>query len=110
MEHDTRTDPHGTMQLIASLHLQAEPGGGGLVIDDRTLTAARINPSAYVLLEALHEPRTQKDLALALADAADCGIREATAPVVQLIQELTRLGWLEFHARPAGEGRESRFH
>lgn len=110
MEYDLQTDPHTTMRLIPSLHLQPEPGGGGIVVDDRTLTAARINPSAYVLLAVLHEPRTCQDLALALADAADCGIREATAPVIQLIDELARLGWLEFHSPEKGTAHGSRFH
>jgi hypothetical protein len=84
------------MQLIASLHLQEEPDGGAVVIDDRTLTASRLNKAASLLLHALQQPRTQEDLVTLLAGAADCSIQEAAAPVTKLVTELRGLGWIEY--------------
>jgi hypothetical protein len=98
MAHDicaTPAHPQKTIQLINSLHLKKEPDGGALVIDDRTLTVAHLNTAAYILLEAIHQPRTQEDLVTILADAANCDIHDAVAPVAQLVDELTDFGWIE---------------
>ena len=85
----------GTIRLVDSLHLQKEPDGSARVIDDRTFTAAHVNKAACIILEALHEPCTQQELAAALADAADCRVDDAVAPVVRLLDELTAFGWIE---------------
>lgn len=87
--------PPKTMRLAGSLHLQAEPGGGALIIDDRTFAAARLNKSAHILLEALKQPRTQEELATILADAANCDTGEATGPVTRFVDELANRGWIE---------------
>lgn len=91
----TPGNPQQTMRLAGCLHLQGEPDGGALVIDDRTLTTARINGTARILLEALHQPRTQEDLVTVLADAANCDTDDAAAPIAHLVDKLTELGWLE---------------
>ena len=108
MAYDTPTDSQRTMQLIGSIHLQKEPDGGALVIDDRTLTAARVNKAAYVLLQALHQPRTQEDLVTILADAANCDADDAVAPTAQLVNELKDLGWIELQSNAADTGTTSR--
>ncbi|PPT79661.1 PqqD family protein [Xanthomonas theicola] len=82
------------MQLISAVHLQPEEDGGAIVIDDRTLTAAYINKAAYVILQALHQPCTKEHLVVTLAEAANCDLEDAAAPVIKLIDELTELGWL----------------
>lgn len=87
--------PPKTIRLVGSLHLQTEPGGGALIVDDRTFTTARLNKSARILLEALKQPRTQEELATILADAANCGTGEATAPVTRFVEELADRGWIE---------------
>lgn len=87
------------MQIISSLHLQKEPDGGALVIDDRTLTAAHVNKTAYILLQALHQSRTQEDLVTILSDAVNCDAGDAAAPVAQLVNELAALGWIEFQSK-----------
>lgn len=97
---DMRSDeipPGTTMQLADSIHVREEPDGSALVIDDRTLTAARLNKAAYVLLQALHQPRTLGELVSILAEAAHCHVSESAAPVVKLVQEISHLGWVEFH-------------
>ena len=98
MAYDTPTHSQRTMQLISSLHLQKEPDGGALVIDDRTLTAAHLNKAAYILLQALQQPRTQEDLVTILADAANCNADNAVAHVAQLVDELTEFDWIEFRS------------
>lgn len=98
----TPTSSQRTMQLISSLHLQGEPEGGALVIDDRTLTVTRLNKAAYLLLEALHQPRTQEDLVTILAHAANCDTDDAVAPVAQLVDELTDSGWIELRSNATG--------
>lgn len=90
------------MQLISSLHLQKEPDGGALVIDDRTLMAAHLNTAAYVLLEALRQPRTQEELVTILAQAANCDTGDSAAPAARLVDELTDFGWIEFGGNAAG--------
>lgn len=97
-------DPHAdenirakTIRLASSIHLREEADGGALVIDDRTLTAARLNKSAYVLCQALSRPRTLEDLVSIFADTANCAVSEALAPVSKLIEAITRLGWIECH-------------
>ena len=85
----------GTIRRTDSLHLQEESDGSARVIDDRTFTAAHVNKAARIILEALNEPRTQRELATILADAADCGVDEAVEPVARLVDELTALGWIE---------------
>ncbi|WP_158014488.1 PqqD family peptide modification chaperone [Ralstonia solanacearum] len=105
MAHDTHATPvrrYEAMQLVGSLHLEAEPDGGALVIDDRTLIAARVNKSAYLLLQALHQPRTLADLVTILTDAAQCNAAAAEASVAQLVDELVGLGWVESPGRVAG--------
>ncbi|MHA6881629.1 PqqD family peptide modification chaperone [Ralstonia pseudosolanacearum] len=92
--HATQARRRDAMQLVDSLHLEAEPDGGAVVIDDRTLTAARVNPSAYLLLQALQQPRTRAELAALLADAAHCSADAADASVSGLIDELADLGWI----------------
>lgn len=92
------------MQLISSLHLQKEPDGGAHVIDDRTLMAAHLNKAACILLEALHQPRTQEELVTVLAEAADCDTGDAVAPVAQLIEEIKELGWIEFRTDAVDNG------
>jgi hypothetical protein len=99
MAHDMLADPARsgrTMQLVSSLHLQKEPDGGGLAIDDRTLMVAHLNAAAYILLEALRRPRTQEELVTILAQEANCGTGDSVAPVAQLIDELTEFKWIEF--------------
>lgn len=100
----TPTDSRRTMQVISSIHLQEEPDGGALVIDDRTLTVARINKAAYVLFQALLQPRTQEDLITILAEAANCDVSDAAAPVARLVNELGNLGWIEFQDNVADTG------
>ncbi|MEU9454325.1 PqqD family protein [Streptomyces sp. NPDC048277] len=80
---------------MGSLHLRPEPDGGARVIDDTTFTAAQVNTSARILLEALREPRTEQELVTTLALAADCTPAEATAPVARLLADLTAYGWIE---------------
>jgi hypothetical protein len=77
--------------------LREEADGGALVVDDRTLTAARINKSAYVLFQALSQPRALGDLVHILAATAKCSASEAFTPVVKLVEEAARLGWIEAH-------------
>jgi hypothetical protein len=100
MEYDTHITtlyPQRKMiRLISAIHLQEESNGDALVVDDRTLTAARVNKAAYVILQALHQPRTQEDLITILADAASCDARDAATPVSQLIDELKKFDWIEF--------------
>ncbi|MEU6375042.1 hypothetical protein [Streptomyces sp. NPDC046909] len=83
------------LRLVDSLHLEAEPDGGAHVIDDRTFTAAHVNVSARILLEALREPRTHDDLHAILAEAADCPPSQTVHPVARLVEELTAYGWVE---------------
>lgn len=85
----------GTIRLVGSLHLQKESDGSARVIDDRTFTAAHVNKAAYIILEALHERCTQQELVAILADAADCCVDDAVAPVARLVDELTAFGWIE---------------
>lgn len=92
------------MQLIASIHLQDEPDGGAIVIDDRTLTASRLNKAASIILHALQRPCTQTDLVTLLADAAECGSDDAAAPVAKLVTELLSFGWIEFRSDATGAG------
>lgn len=99
----TSHDGEGTIRRTDSLHLQEEPDGSARVIDDRTFTAAHVNKAARIILEALHEPRTQRELAAILADAADCGVDDAVEPVVRLMDELTALGWIESSGAKARE-------
>ncbi|NUS29572.1 MAG: PqqD family protein [Streptomyces sp.] len=82
------------LRLVDSLHLQTEPDGTGRVVDDRTFTAARVNASARILLEALREPRTREDLRTILAQAASCPPQEAEEPVARLVEELLSYGWI----------------
>lgn len=101
--HDTRPErPRSgrSMRLASSVHLRTEPDGGARVVDDRTFTAAHVNKTARILLEALHEPRTEQDLVTVLADAADCHTGDAIAPVARLVDELTALGWIESSDTP----------
>jgi hypothetical protein len=91
-----------TIRLASSIHLREEAEGGALVVDDRTLTAAHINKSAYILFQALGRPRTLEDLVSILADAAKCPVSEAFAPVAKLVAEATRLGWIEAHDADMG--------
>ena len=83
------------MRLITSLHLREEPDGSAVVIDDRTLTAAHLNKAATILLEALRQPRTRSELAVALADAANCAVDEAVPHVSRLVGDIEQLGWIE---------------
>lgn len=82
------------LRLAGSIHLRGEADGGALVVDDRTLTAARINRSAYVLFQTLAQPRTPLELAGVLAEASGCSLGEALAPVETLILEAGKLGWI----------------
>ena len=100
--YDIAMDASRTMQLIRALHLQQERDGNALVIDDRTLSAARVNQAAFVVLQALEQPRTRDELSAILADEADCAIVEAECHVVQLVEQLTGLGWIEFRDGVAG--------
>lgn len=93
----------GTIRRTDSLHLQDETDGSARVIDDRTFTAAHVNKAARIILEALHEPRTQRELAAILADAADCGVDDAVEPVARLVDELMALGWIESSGAKAKE-------
>ncbi len=93
------TDTERPMQLIGALHLQPEPDGGALVIDDRTLTAARVNQAAYVVLDALARPRSREELAAILADAANCDAADAAVHVDQLTKQLVDLGWIDLRVR-----------
>ena len=96
MHTASASSPTTRMQLIAAIHLQEEPDGGAIVIDDRTLTASRLNKAASIVLHALRRPCTQEDLVTALADAAECGPDDAAAPVAKLVTELLSFGWIEF--------------
>ena len=109
MASDTSTDLQSAMRLSGSIHLERDEDGGALVIDDRTLTAARVNKAAHILLQALQQPRTQEDLVTILADAANCDTDDAAAPVARLVNELEDLGWIEFQNNAAGAGTVS-FH
>ncbi|MGX9887879.1 PqqD family protein [Streptomyces sp. NPDC002276] len=82
-------------RLVDSLHLEAEPDGGAHVVDDRTFSAAHVNASARIVLEALRRPRTREDLQAVLAEAAECTSSEAAGPVAQLLEELMSYGWIE---------------
>jgi hypothetical protein len=88
-------NPQKRMQLTSSLHLQKKPDGGALIIDDRTLTVAHLNRAAYILLQALCQPRTQEVLIAILAEAANCDTDNAVAPVAQFLDQLTEFGWIE---------------
>ncbi|GCB50009.1 hypothetical protein [Streptomyces sp. NL15-2K] len=83
------------LRLVGSLHLQPGPEGTAQVVDDRTFTAAHVNTSARILLEALREPRTQEDLQAIFAKAADCSQKETVGPVARLVEELVEYGWVE---------------
>ncbi|NNN33792.1 PqqD family peptide modification chaperone [Streptomyces sp. S3(2020)] len=83
------------MRLVDSLHLQVETDGTARVVDDRTFAAAQVNHSARILLEALREPRTHRDLQSVLAQAAGCPLAETVTPVARLVEELTAYGWVE---------------
>jgi hypothetical protein len=83
------------LRLVDSLHLQSESDGTALVIDDRTFTAAHVNPSARLLLEALREPRALEELQTILANAADCRPSETVTAVAGLVEELLSYGWVE---------------
>ena len=83
------------IRLASSIHLKAETDGGALVIDDETLTAARINKSAYILFLALGRPHTLADLVSIFAETARCPVSEAFTSVAKLVDEAARLGWLE---------------
>lgn len=104
MQTAAASSPTTRMQLIASIHLQDEPDGGAIVIDDRTLTASRLNKAASIILHALQRPCTQEDLVTLLADAAECGTDDAAAPVAKLVTELLSFGWIEFRNDAAGTG------
>jgi hypothetical protein len=93
----------GKTRRTDSLHLHGEPDGSARVIDDRTFTAAHVNKAARIILEALHEPRTRRELAAILADAADCDVDDAIEPVVRLVDEFTALGWIESSGAKATE-------
>jgi len=93
--HVAGESSRATIRLASSIHLREEPDGGALVVDDRTLTAARINRSAHVLFQALGRPCTLGDLVGIFADAVKCPVGEAFTPVVKLVEEAARLGWLE---------------
>ncbi|NEA98541.1 PqqD family peptide modification chaperone [Streptomyces sp. SID13726] len=93
------------MCLVDSLHLQVEADGTARVVDDRTFTAAQVNQSARILLEALREPRTRGDLESVLAQAAGCSLTETVTPVARLVEELTAYGWIEI---ADGNGRVTR--
>ncbi len=101
-EHLTGQTLSATIRLASSIHLREEPEGGALVVDDRTLTAAHINRSAYLLFQALRRPRTLEDLAGILADAAKCPVSDAFASVAKLVEQATRLGWIEAHDADMG--------
>ncbi|MET8976332.1 hypothetical protein ABZX85_12020 [Streptomyces sp. NPDC004539] len=98
------------LRLVDSLHLQPEADGTAHVVDDRTFTTARVNHSARILLEALREPRTRRDLQSVLARAAGCPLAETVTPVARLVGELTAYGWVTedeeegTHEADAGEG------
>lgn len=100
--------PQRTMQLIAAVHLQEQPNGSALVVDDRTLTAAHLNKAACILLDALRRPRTQDELITLLAEAARCDFGDAVTPVARVVEQLTRLGWIEFPGDAAGTGGAAR--
>lgn len=91
---DSPTDPRRAMRLIDALHLEAQADGGAMVIDDRTLTAARVNQAAYVILHALKQPRSEDELAVILAAAANCGADAAAVHVDQLVKQLHEMGWI----------------
>ena len=82
------------LRLADSIHFREEADGSVLVVDDRTLSAALINRSAYVLLQALAQPRTPRELAEILARASQCPLGEALAPVAKLVHEAGQLGWI----------------
>lgn len=100
--YDIATDTPRMIRLIGALHLQAEPDGGALVIDDRTLSAARVNQAAYVVLQALAQPRTGEELSAILAGAANCGAGAAAVHVAQLLRQLADMGWIELGGDTAG--------
>jgi hypothetical protein len=91
------------LRLVDSLHLQLESDGTARVIDDRTFTAAHVNASARLLLEALREPCTVEDLQTILANAADCHPSETVTPVARLVEELVSYGWVESEGRGQSE-------
>ena len=80
MHTASTASPATKTQLIAAIHLQDEPDGGAVVIDDRTLTASRLDKAASIVLHPLQRPCTQEDLVALLADAAECGTDEAPPP------------------------------
>jgi hypothetical protein len=95
-EPDLTTDSaQRQLRLTGHLHLQPEPDGNAVVVDDRTLSAARVNKAACVLITALRQPRTRADLATVLADVAHCEVGEAAGAVDRFVEELIVLGWIE---------------
>lgn len=83
------------MRLVNALHLHAEPDGGALVVDDRNFTAARVNKTAHIVLQALRAPRRHHELVTRLADATHHDASGLDAPVAQLVHELAALDWIE---------------
>jgi hypothetical protein len=83
------------LRLVDALHLEPAPDGGAHVIDDRTFSAAHVNASARVILEALRQPQTQQSLQTVLAQAADCPPSHTEVPVARLMAELVSYRWVE---------------
>lgn len=105
MEHDSHVADRmskGTIRLSRCIHLREEADGGALVVGDRTLTAAYINRPAHVLFKALGQPCALGDLARILADTVHCPVSEAFVHVAKLVENATRLDWIETHNADMG--------
>lgn len=87
------------LQLIPDVHLQAQADGSAIVIDDRTFSAAHLNPAARIIVQALSEPRTQQELVEILAQAAGCDAEQATAPVASIVEDMEHFGWIDRDVR-----------
>lgn len=104
-------DPPGsaeTYRLVNSLHFQVETDGAAIVVDDRSLTASRLNKAAYIVAGALREPRTRHELAQMLAGAANSTVDAAAAAVASFLDELRARGWIEIRDNviPLSSGQE----
>lgn len=101
MAFDTPTaGSFGTrLQLISDVHLQEQTDGCAIVIDDRTFSAAHLNPAARIIVQALREPRTQQELVEILAQAARCDPDDATEPVARIVEDMEHFGWIDRNVR-----------